>query len=87
MEPNRDKHGNSMYPPPPPGYYPYPPPHMQYYQQPPRRPDHYVEPSSTMQHSPHTPQPGFTKIYLGQLPLQITERDVAEIFQGYCQLG
>jgi hypothetical protein len=29
----------------------------------------------------HPALPGYTKIYLGQLPLQITEEDIEEVFR------
>lgn len=82
MEPNREAQVPPMFSAPP-GYYPYPPP-MPYYQPMARRINvlYFVETppqsaATTITHSPHVPQPGYTKIYLGQLPLQITERDIA----------
>ena len=34
--------------------------------------------------SHHPPLPGYTKIYLGQLPLHITEDNIADVFREYC---
>ncbi len=48
-----------------------------------RRPvDQRFNPSSLNSHYP--PMPGFTKIYLGQLPLHITEQDIEDVFNEYC---
>jgi len=37
--------------------------------------------------SHHPPLPGYTKIYLGQLPLHITEDNIADVFRDYCEIG
>jgi hypothetical protein len=72
------------YPMPQQGYYGYPP-QMPYYNMAkrPQEPFGYRPTGSTH----HPPMPGYTKVYLGQLPLQITKEDIEEVFNEYCELG
>lgn len=72
----------------PPYYYQQPPPQMNYYMN--KRPNEgygggYRQTGAPSSHYP--PMPGYTKIYLGQLPLHITKEDIEEVFHEYCELG
>lgn len=95
MDPNQNHNGgrDMGYPPQGPpghGYYGYPPqaPQMPFYGMPKRPQEPYGYRAAGPAGSGHYPaMPGFTKIYLGQLPLQITKEDIEEVFHEYCELG
>lgn len=73
------------------GYQQAPPPMGYYYGN--NRSLNHIHSGSSSTHSGgggsahHPPLPGYTKVYLGQLPLHITEDNIAEVFQEYSDIG